>query len=44
LFTTFKRAIGVVPSLDLIGVNRVDEKMTKRAVHKREMAQVVRMA
>ena len=33
----------VVPSLDLIVVNRVDEKMTKRAVHKRQMAQMVRM-
>jgi CubicO group peptidase (beta-lactamase class C family) len=33
----------VVPSLDLIVVNRVDEQMTKRTVHKREMAQLVRM-
>jgi CubicO group peptidase (beta-lactamase class C family) len=33
----------VVPSLDLIVVNRVDEKMTKRTVHKRQMAQIVRM-
>jgi CubicO group peptidase (beta-lactamase class C family) len=33
----------VVPSLDLIIVNRVDEKMTKRVVHKRQMAQMVRM-
>ena len=32
----------VVPSLDLIVVNRVDERMTKRMVHKREMAQLVR--
>jgi CubicO group peptidase (beta-lactamase class C family) len=33
----------VVPSLDLIIVNRVDEKMTKRTVNKREMAQIVQM-
>jgi len=33
----------VVPSLDLIIVNRVDEKMTKRTVHKRQIAQMVRM-
>jgi CubicO group peptidase (beta-lactamase class C family) len=33
----------VVPSLDLIIVNRVDEKMTKRTVHKRQIAQLVRM-
>lgn len=33
----------VVPSLDLIIVNRVDEKMTKRTVHKRQMAQLVKM-
>jgi CubicO group peptidase (beta-lactamase class C family) len=33
----------VVPSLDLIIVNRVDEKMTKRTVHKRQMAQMVGM-
>jgi hypothetical protein len=33
----------VVPSLDLIVVNRVDEKMTKRTVHKRQMSQLVRM-
>src|SRR6202050_5703032 len=33
----------VVPSLDLVVVNRVDEKMTKRAVHKPEMAHMVRM-
>jgi CubicO group peptidase (beta-lactamase class C family) len=32
-----------VPSLDLIIVNRVDEKMTKRTVNKREMAQMVQM-
>lgn len=34
----------VVPALDLIVVNRVDERMTKRTVHKRQMAQLVRMA
>lgn len=33
----------VVPSRDLIIVNRVDEKMTKRTVHKRQMAQMVGM-
>jgi hypothetical protein len=33
----------VVPALDLIVINRVDERMTKRIVHKREMAQLVRM-
>ena len=33
----------VVPSLDLIVVNRVDENMTKRKVNKREVAQLVRM-
>ena len=33
----------VVPSLDLIVVNRVDDSLTKRTVHKREMAQLVRM-
>jgi CubicO group peptidase (beta-lactamase class C family) len=33
----------VVPSLDLIVVNRVDEKMTKRTVHKGQMSQLVRM-
>jgi CubicO group peptidase (beta-lactamase class C family) len=33
----------VVPSLDLIVVNRVDESLTKRTVHKREMAQLLRM-
>jgi len=32
-----------VPSLDLIVVNRVDEKLTRRSVHKREMAQLVKM-
>jgi CubicO group peptidase (beta-lactamase class C family) len=32
-----------VPSLDLIIVNRVDEKMTKRTVHKRQMAHLVQM-
>jgi len=34
----------VVPSLDLIVVNRVDESLTKRTVHKHQMAQLVRMA
>jgi len=33
----------VVPALDLIIVNRVDEQMTRRTVHKRQMAQLVRM-
>jgi hypothetical protein len=33
----------IVPSLDLIVVNRVDDRLTKRMVHKREMAQLVRM-
>jgi len=33
----------VVPSLDLIVVNRVDEKLTRRTVHKREIAQLVKM-
>jgi len=33
----------VVPALDLIVVNRVDEQMTRRTVHKRQMAQLVRM-
>jgi CubicO group peptidase (beta-lactamase class C family) len=33
----------VVPSLDLIFVNRVDDKMTKRAVHKRQIAELVKM-
>jgi len=33
----------VVPSLDLIIVNRVDEDMTKRTVSKRQMSQMVRM-
>lgn len=33
----------VVPSLDLIIVNRVDEKMTKRVIHKHQMAQLVRL-
>ena len=32
----------VVPSLDLIVVNRLDERMTKRTIHKRQMAQLVR--
>ena len=35
-------AVGV-PSLDLIVVNRVDETLTKRTIHKRQMAQFVRM-
>jgi CubicO group peptidase (beta-lactamase class C family) len=34
----------VVPSLDLIVVNRLDERMTKRTIHKRQMAKLVRMA
>jgi CubicO group peptidase (beta-lactamase class C family) len=33
----------VVPSLDLIVVNRVDERLTKRTVHKQQIAQLVRM-
>ena len=33
----------VVPSLDLIVVNRLDERLTKRTIHKRQMAQLVRM-
>jgi CubicO group peptidase (beta-lactamase class C family) len=33
----------VVPALDLIVVNRVDERKTKHTVHKRQMAQLVRM-
>lgn len=33
----------VVPSLDLIVVNRVDGELTKREVHKRQMAQLVRL-
>lgn len=33
----------VVPSLDLIVVNRVDENLTKRKVNKREVAQLVQM-
>jgi CubicO group peptidase (beta-lactamase class C family) len=33
----------VVPSLDLIIVNRVDGEMTKRTVHKRQMARLVEM-
>jgi len=31
----------VVPGLDLIIVNRLDEKMTRRAIHKRQMAILV---
>ncbi len=33
----------VVPSLDLIVVNRLDERLTKRTIHKRQMAQLVHM-
>jgi CubicO group peptidase (beta-lactamase class C family) len=33
----------VVPALDLIVVNRVDEQKTKSVVHKRQMARLVRM-
>jgi CubicO group peptidase (beta-lactamase class C family) len=33
----------VVPSLDLIVVNRVDGDMTKRTVHKRQMERLVEM-
>jgi hypothetical protein len=33
----------VVPSLDLIVVNRVDGDMTKREVHKRQIARLVEM-
>lgn len=33
----------VVPSLDLVIVNRVDSERTKSVVHKRQMAQLVRM-
>jgi CubicO group peptidase (beta-lactamase class C family) len=33
----------VVPSLDLIVVNRLDERETKRTIHKRQIAQLVRM-
>jgi hypothetical protein len=33
----------VVPPLDLIVVNRVDVEMTKRTVHKRQMARLVEM-
>jgi len=33
----------VVPSLDLIVVNRVDGEATKRTVHKKQMAQLLRM-
>jgi CubicO group peptidase (beta-lactamase class C family) len=33
----------VVPSLDLIIVNRLDETMTKRTIHKRQMARLVNM-
>jgi hypothetical protein len=33
----------VVPSLDLIVINRADWDMTKRTVHKREIARMVEM-
>jgi hypothetical protein len=33
----------VVPSLDLIIVNRLDGDMTKRTIHKRQMARMVEM-
>jgi hypothetical protein len=33
----------VVPSLDLIVINRLDEKLTKRKVSKRQIAQLVQM-
>ena len=33
----------IVPSLDLIVVNRLDEKLTKRTIHKGQMAHFVRM-
>jgi hypothetical protein len=33
----------VVPSLDLIVVNRLDERLTKRVIHKRQMAELVRL-
>jgi hypothetical protein len=33
----------VVPSLDLIIVNRVDEKVTKRTVHKRQISRMVQL-
>jgi CubicO group peptidase (beta-lactamase class C family) len=33
----------VVPSLDLIVINRVDGEMTKRTVHKRQIARMVEM-
>jgi CubicO group peptidase (beta-lactamase class C family) len=33
----------VVPSLDLIVVNRLDPDMTKRTIHKRQIAQLVQM-
>jgi len=34
----------VVPSLDLIVVNRLDEKQTRRTIGKRQMARMVRLA
>jgi CubicO group peptidase (beta-lactamase class C family) len=33
----------IVPSLDLIVVNRVDGNMTKRTIHKRQMSRLVQM-
>jgi len=33
----------VIPSLDMVIVNRVDGDMTKRTVHKRQMAELVRL-
>jgi len=33
----------VVPSLDLIIVNRLDDRLTKRTIHKRQIAHLVRM-
>jgi len=34
---------GVVPSLDLIVVNRLDSNLTKREIHKQEIAHLVKM-
>jgi CubicO group peptidase (beta-lactamase class C family) len=33
----------VVPSLDLIVVNRLDDRLTRRTIHKRQMAHLVRL-
>jgi len=33
----------IVPSLDLIVVNRLDERLTKRTIHKQQMAHLVRL-